>query len=233
MELNTANSDYNDLDSRVYINNTISMPIIALNQEYDIKYYNENAKKEFNLDDNAEFAEIFQYEQDFYRKFDSIFKIKYLNEQYNVLISTFYGVNESDSIKFLFFVDFSAHISIYDRLSELENNYALLSEHSSDIILFIDLNGIIRYSSKSVETILEYLTNDLFGMNIQDILDKDSFEPTNKRIKNIIDGCDPHSPYVVHFQCKKQFLHLKQISNICCKTIKPGFNFPLNHLNNY
>ena len=202
LELNTANSDYNDLHSRVYINDTISMPIIAINQEYKIKYYNENAKKEFNLDEKEEFAEIFKYKPDFYGQSNSLFKITYLKRQYNVLISTFYGTNRSDSIKLLFFVDFSAHISIYDRLSELENNYALLSEHSSDIILFIDLTGTIRYSSKSVETTLEYLTNDLFGMNIQDILDKDSFEPTKKRIKNIIDGCDTNSPYIVLFHSK-------------------------------
>ena len=69
-------------------------------------------------------------------------------------------------------------------IKKSEEIYRIITDNSYDIICLLDLDGIYKYISPSIKTILGYNQSDFLGKNIFNIVHKDDFVELKKNIAN-------------------------------------------------
>ena len=69
--------------------------------------------------------------------------------------------------------DLSQRTALLGRLRESEARYRLLAEHSSDIVLNLDVEGRMRFVSKSVETLGGYNAEEMLGQKASEFVHPD------------------------------------------------------------
>ena len=69
--------------------------------------------------------------------------------------------------------DLSQRTALLGRLRESEARYRLLAEHSSDIVLNLDIDGRMRFVSKSIETLGGYSPDEMFGRKASEFVHPD------------------------------------------------------------
>ncbi|MFN3725496.1 MAG: diguanylate cyclase [Allosphingosinicella sp.] len=98
----------------------------------------------------------------------------------------FIGAADGDRFQFLQFyvavlvlislpvaADLSQRTALLGRLRESEGRYRLLAEHSSDIVLNLDIDGRMRFVSKSVETLGGYSPDRMIGQKASEFVHPD------------------------------------------------------------
>ncbi|MDB5668679.1 MAG: hypothetical protein JWL74_1629 [Alphaproteobacteria bacterium] len=98
----------------------------------------------------------------------------------------FIGGTEGDRLQFLQFyvavlvmislpvaADLSQRTALLGRLRESEGRYRLLAEHSSDIVLNLDIEGRMRFVSKSVESLGGYVPEQMIGRKASEFVHPD------------------------------------------------------------
>ena len=73
-------------------------------------------------------------------------------------------------------IELSSRSRLYRRLAESEARYRVLSDHSTDIIMNVDRDGVIRFASPSIEQLGGYQPAELLGTYARDLIVKD-FHP--------------------------------------------------------
>lgn len=73
-------------------------------------------------------------------------------------------------------IELSSRSRLYRRLAESEARYRVLSDHSTDIIMNVDRDGVIRFVSPSIEQLGGYQPAELLGTYARDLIVKD-FHP--------------------------------------------------------
>ncbi|WP_166041366.1 sensor domain-containing diguanylate cyclase [Sphingosinicella sp. YJ22] len=66
--------------------------------------------------------------------------------------------------------DLSQRTALLGRLRESEGRYRLLAEHSSDIVINLDVEGRMRFVSKSVETLAGYIPDEMLGQKASEFV---------------------------------------------------------------
>jgi diguanylate cyclase (GGDEF)-like protein/PAS domain S-box-containing protein len=69
--------------------------------------------------------------------------------------------------------DLSQRTTLFHRLRESEARYRLLAEHSSDVVLSLDVEGRIRFVSKSIEALGGYRASELLGCKASELVHPD------------------------------------------------------------
>ncbi len=72
------------------------------------------------------------------------------------------------------------------RLQESEKRFRLMIERSSDVIVMLDEQAIIRYISSSVETLLGYQPQDCLGHSIFELVHPDDLEYTKQHFREFV-----------------------------------------------
>jgi len=195
-----TNPDFSELGFNVL--DSMQIPILIINNSFDIIYFNEYSKKKFNLIISSNLKEIFEFDPRTFDDKSSNKRLRYQNQLFDVVTSQNDWDPKGNAYKFLIFNDITSSSELRDKISELEKYYSVLAENSSDIIMFLNPEGIIQYSSRSVESIIDILAENLIGKNIKSILTEESFENTQKRIINLVDGIDSKHPFIIDIKGK-------------------------------
>ncbi|MGH7529539.1 MAG: PAS domain S-box protein [Gemmatimonadales bacterium] len=89
---------------------------------------------------------------------------------------------------------------VEEALRRSEEHYRSLTENASDIVTILGDNGIIRYTSQSVERLLGYKTSDLLERNAFEFIHPDDLEPVMNALANAIER--PGTPQTAQFRFK-------------------------------
>jgi PAS domain S-box-containing protein len=74
-----------------------------------------------------------------------------------------------------------------DALRQSEEHFRSLTENASDIVTILGDDGIIRYTSPSVQRLLGYRTSDLLGRNAFEFIHPDDLAPVLEALANAIE----------------------------------------------
>ena len=89
---------------------------------------------------------------------------------------------------------------VEDTLRKSEEHFRSLIENASDIVTILGDDGIIRYTSPSVERLLGYRTSDLLGRNAFEFIHADDLSPVMEAIADAIER--PGTPQTATFRFK-------------------------------
>ena len=89
---------------------------------------------------------------------------------------------------------------VEDTLRKSEEHFRSLIENASDIVTILGDDGIIRYTSPSVERLLGYRTSDLLGRNAFEFIHPDDLSPVMEAIADAIET--PGTPQTATFRFK-------------------------------
>ena len=106
----------------------------------------------------------------------------------------------------ILFVEAIAHVlataieraRVEDTLRKSEEHFRSLIEHSSDIVTILGDDGIIRYTSPSVQRLLGYQSSDLLGRNAFEFIHPDDLTDVLKAIADAI--AMPGTPHRAEFR---------------------------------
>jgi two-component system cell cycle sensor histidine kinase/response regulator CckA len=87
---------------------------------------------------------------------------------------------------------------VEDTLRRSEEHFRSLIENASDIVTILGDDGIIRYTSPSVERLLGYQTSDLLGRNAFEFIHPDDLSPVMEAIADAIER--PGTPQTATFR---------------------------------
>ena len=89
---------------------------------------------------------------------------------------------------------------VEDALRKSEEHFRSLTENASDIVTILGDDGIIRYTSPSVERLLGYRTSDLLGRNAFEFIHPDDLAPVMEALANAIER--PGTTHTAEFRFK-------------------------------
>jgi two-component system, sporulation sensor kinase A len=132
---------------------------------------------------------------------------RYFHKSGIQLIGTLYISLITDPItneRYLFaqIIDCTEKYAIDESLRISEQQYRLLAENSSDIIMLHQLDGKYRYASPSVYTILGYRPNEMIGKDPYSFIHPDDIPLVNKLHLKLING--EETGVLVTYRCRKK-----------------------------
>jgi two-component system, cell cycle sensor histidine kinase and response regulator CckA len=89
---------------------------------------------------------------------------------------------------------------VEDALRKSEEHFRSLTENASDIVTILGDDGIIRYTSPSVERLLGYSTSELLGRNAFEFIHPDDLAPVMEALADAIQR--PGTPQIAEFRFK-------------------------------
>jgi PAS domain S-box-containing protein len=89
---------------------------------------------------------------------------------------------------------------VEDALRRSEEHFRSLTENASDIVTILGDDGIIRYTSPSVERLLGYRTSELLGRNAFEFIHPDDLAPVMEALADAIQR--PGTPQMAQFRFK-------------------------------
>ncbi|HEX8383863.1 MAG TPA: diguanylate cyclase [Sphingomonas sp.] len=88
--------------------------------------------------------------------------------------------------------------AVFDRLRESEARYRLLADHSSDIVLNLDLDGIIRYASPSIAQLGGYTPEAVIGSSAVELVLPEDREAVTRAHRRAVG--DPERTMTVEYR---------------------------------
>jgi len=89
---------------------------------------------------------------------------------------------------------------VEEALRKSEEHFRSLTENASDIVTILGDDGIIRYTSPSVERLLGYHTSELLGRNAFEFMHPDDLSPVMEALSDAIER--PGTPHKAEFRFK-------------------------------
>jgi PAS domain S-box-containing protein len=117
----------------------------------------------------------------------------------------------------------STQAALREMLSQSEERFRLLVQHSSDIIKILEADGTIRYESPSIERILGHKPEDLVGKNQFEYVHPEDVLTVKVAFENVIQKPGIAVPIEYRFQhADNSWVYLESVANnrLCDTNIK-------------